>query len=196
MKRKLFSALLFGALVASSTSTFVSCKDYDDDIQSLQAQIDANKKSIESIEALIKSGSVITNVEQSTNGVKVTLSDGKTFNLTNGADGKDGQDGKDGAPGTAWTIGSDGYWYKDGSKTDYYALGTKGDKGDKGDQGDKGDKGDAGEDGAAAQGGNACRRNCHRLRRDEEHGRALREDGILPSEVPAGLVQHLQRHRG
>ena len=84
MKRKLFNALLFGALVASSTSTFVSCKDYDDDIQSLQAQIDANKKSIESIEALIKSGSVITNVEQSTNGVKVTLSDGKTFNLTNG----------------------------------------------------------------------------------------------------------------
>ena len=49
MKRKLFNALLFGALVASSTSTFVSCKDYDDDIQSLQAQIDANKKSIESI---------------------------------------------------------------------------------------------------------------------------------------------------
>ena len=40
MKRKLFSALLFGALVASSTSTFVSCKDYDDDISNLQSQID------------------------------------------------------------------------------------------------------------------------------------------------------------
>lgn len=178
MKRKLFNALLFGALVASSTSTFVSCKDYDDDIQSLQAQIDANKKSIESIEALIKSGSVITNVEQSTNGVKVTLSDGKTFNLTNGADGKDGQDGKDGAPGTAWTIGSDGYWYKDGSKTDYYALGTKGDKGDKGDQGDKGDKGDAGEDGAAAQGK-------YYVINAETFMLDLYEDGVL---VKAGAV--------
>ena len=61
MKRKLFSALLFGAFLTASTSTFVSCKDYDDDIQNLQAQIDANKKAISDIQALISSGSVITN---------------------------------------------------------------------------------------------------------------------------------------
>ena len=79
MKRKLFNALLFGALVAASTSTFVSCKDYDDDIQSLQAQIDANSKAIKDLEALIKAGSVITSVDPITNGVKVTLSDGKSF---------------------------------------------------------------------------------------------------------------------
>ena len=36
MRRKFISALLFGALVTASTSTFVSCKDYDDDINGLQ----------------------------------------------------------------------------------------------------------------------------------------------------------------
>ena len=40
MKRKLFSAILFGALLTASTSGLTSCKDYDDDISNLQGQID------------------------------------------------------------------------------------------------------------------------------------------------------------
>lgn len=40
MKRKFFSALLMGALTIASVSTFTSCKDYDDDIDNLQSQID------------------------------------------------------------------------------------------------------------------------------------------------------------
>lgn len=40
MKRKYFSALLMGALAIASVSTFTSCKDYDDDIDNLQSQID------------------------------------------------------------------------------------------------------------------------------------------------------------
>ncbi|MDD5896000.1 MAG: PL29 family lyase N-terminal domain-containing protein, partial [Prevotellaceae bacterium] len=87
MKRKLFSALLFGACLMASTSTFVSCKDYDDDIQNLQTQIDANSKAIAEIQKLIQSGSVITNVSSTANGVTVTLSNGNTFNVTNGKDG-------------------------------------------------------------------------------------------------------------
>ena len=35
MNKKFLSAILFGALMVSSTGTFVSCKDYDDDILSL-----------------------------------------------------------------------------------------------------------------------------------------------------------------
>jgi hypothetical protein len=31
MNKKFLSAILFGALMVSSTGTFVSCKDYDDD---------------------------------------------------------------------------------------------------------------------------------------------------------------------
>ena len=41
MKRKIFSKLLMGALLIASVSSFVSCKDYDDDIDNLQKQIDA-----------------------------------------------------------------------------------------------------------------------------------------------------------
>ena len=32
MNKKFLSAILFGALMVTSTGTFVSCKDYDDDI--------------------------------------------------------------------------------------------------------------------------------------------------------------------
>ena len=117
MKRQFFSALLMGAMVVGATTSLQSCKDYDDDIQNLQQQIDANSKAIKAIEDLIKNGSVITNVAEADNGVTVTLSDGKKFTIANG---------KDGTPGTAWTIGTDGYWYKNGEKTVYKALGEDG----------------------------------------------------------------------
>lgn len=38
--------------------------------------------------------------------------------------------GKDGEDASSWSIGEDGYWYKDGVKTDTRAIGVKGDKGD------------------------------------------------------------------
>ena len=40
MKKKIFSKLLMGAVLVASISSFVSCKDYDDDISNLQSQID------------------------------------------------------------------------------------------------------------------------------------------------------------
>ena len=46
MKRKYFSALLMGALTIASVSTFTSCKDYDDDIKSLQEQIDKSGSTV------------------------------------------------------------------------------------------------------------------------------------------------------
>lgn len=49
MKRKFISALLFGALVTASTSTFVSCKDYDDDITELRGQITTNATDLSSL---------------------------------------------------------------------------------------------------------------------------------------------------
>ena len=42
MKRKIFSKLLMGALLIASVSSFVSCKDYDDDINDLRSQIQGN----------------------------------------------------------------------------------------------------------------------------------------------------------
>ena len=43
MNKKFLSAILFGALMVTSTGTFVSCKDYEDDIQDVQEQVNANK---------------------------------------------------------------------------------------------------------------------------------------------------------
>lgn len=40
MKKKFLSSLLFAALVGGAVSTFTACKDYDDDINSLQKKVD------------------------------------------------------------------------------------------------------------------------------------------------------------
>ena len=144
MKRKYFSALLMGALTIASVSTFTSCKDYDDDISNLQQQIDANATAIKQIEDLIKGGGVIKTVSEATDGVTVTLSNGQSFNIKNGTNGVDG------TPGTAWTISDDGFWMKDGEKTDYKAIGEKGDTGAQGPQGPQGPAGAAGSDATAA----------------------------------------------
>ena len=60
MRKKIFSALLFGAVAMVSTSTLVSCKDYDDDVNRLQEQVDdlsslkAAKADVESAIASLK----------------------------------------------------------------------------------------------------------------------------------------------
>lgn len=156
MNKKFLGALLIGALTVTSTGTLVSCKDYDDDITNLQNQIDANKSAIEKIEALIKSGSVITGVTQDGTGVKFTLSNGQSYTVNNGKDGVAGAAGKN---ADVWTIGTDGYWYKNDTKTEYYALGSKGEKGDKGDKGDKGETGAPGAPGAPGETGHYFRPN-------------------------------------
>lgn len=50
MRKKYLSALLFGALIAAPTGTFVSCsEDYDDDITELRQQITTNATDISSL---------------------------------------------------------------------------------------------------------------------------------------------------
>mgnify|MGYP000771287206 FL=1 len=145
MKRKYFSALLMGALTIASVSTFTSCKDYDDDINNLQSQIDALSKTLSELQTKINDGSILKSVESDGNGgIIVTVTKNGTDTSYNIKQGVQGAAGKD---GDVWKIGENGYWYKNDTKTEYYALGTKGDKGDKGDQGDKGEAGTAGKDG-------------------------------------------------
>lgn len=120
MKKKFVRVMLFGALTLSAAVSFVGCKDYDDDISRLEKDIAANKTAIDEINTLIKSGSVITSVDDVTGGVKVTMSDGKSFTITNGEAGAAGKDG------ATWTIEKDGYWYKNGEKSEYKAVGQDG----------------------------------------------------------------------
>ena len=55
MNKKFLSAILFGALMVTSTGTFVSCKDYDDDIDSLQGQVDTNVSAIDALKSQLSS---------------------------------------------------------------------------------------------------------------------------------------------
>ena len=73
MNKKFLSAILFGALMVTSTGTFVSCKDYDDDIDNLQGQIDANKAGIEELKKLIGEGDYVTNVTKDGDNIVVSF---------------------------------------------------------------------------------------------------------------------------
>ena len=142
MKRKYFSVLLMGALAIASTSMVTSCKDYDDDINNLQAQIDALSKTLSELQTKINDGSILKSVESDGNGgIKVTVTKNGTDTSYNIKQGEQGAAGKD---ADVWKIGEDGYWYKNDSKTEYKALGTNGEKGE---TGAAGAAGAAGKDG-------------------------------------------------
>ena len=153
MNKKFLSALLLGALTVTSTGTLVSCKDYDDDITNLQEQIDKNAKAIKEINDLIAKGGVITGTTSVEGGVKVTLSNGTDFLI------KNGEKGADGLNGVSWTIGEDGFWYKDGKKTEYKALGKDGEKGEQGPAGPAGPAGPQGPQGQPGQNATASGEN-------------------------------------
>ena len=95
-KRKFISIALAGALFCGvAGTTFVGCKDYDDDINSLdervtknEGEIAANKKAIEDIQNLLKTGVVLTNVMEDENGLTLTLSNGNIYQIKNGKAGK------------------------------------------------------------------------------------------------------------
>ena len=53
MRKKYLSALLFGALLFASAGTFTSCKDYDDDINNLQEQIDQVAKDLNDLKTKV-----------------------------------------------------------------------------------------------------------------------------------------------
>ena len=135
MKKNFVRVMLFGALTLA-TVTYVGCKDYDDDIDNLQTQIDANKASIAELQNFVKEGKWVTNVEQITDGFKITFNDNKSYSITSGKDAtpttikidpvtknwivndndlgicaeeKKGADGKPGAAGSPGGKGEDGY---------------------------------------------------------------------------------------
>ena len=73
MNKKFLSAILFGTLMVTSAGTFESCKDYDDDIDNLQGQIDANKAGIEELKKLIGEGDYVTNVTKDGDNIVVSF---------------------------------------------------------------------------------------------------------------------------
>ena len=56
MNKKFLSAILFGALMVSSTGTFVSCKDYDDDIDQINQKLDGVEATVADLQKKIGDG--------------------------------------------------------------------------------------------------------------------------------------------
>ena len=81
MNKKYLSAILFGALMVTSTGTFVSCKDYDDDIDSLNEKVDKLTKDLSELQAA--AGKYVTAVkyDAATGKLTVTGGNGETFQL-------------------------------------------------------------------------------------------------------------------
>ena len=137
MKRKMFFRLAVTCLVA--VSALIACtKDYESDIKELQNKVDGLSKQVADLDQLIKDGYVITDVSPITGGTRVTLSNGKTFDVTNGIDGDDGEDGKD---GTTWKIGDNENWWADYGDGKGFVDSGKPSRGAKGDKGLTGDRG-------------------------------------------------------
>ena len=153
MNKKFLSAILFGALMVTSTGTFVSCKDYDDDIDEINKELTDLKSNLSDLESKVNAGGAyVTKIESVDGGFKVSVSDGTSYNLTVASaaagskvviDDKTGEISID-DKATGWfaTTGEgeeavdmtpyvkDGYWYlydktaKDFVKSEYKAAGN------------------------------------------------------------------------
>jgi len=78
MNKKFLSAILFGALMVTSTGTFVSCKDYDDDIESINKELTDIKSQIAALQNKVDAGNYVTNITKAENGINVAFSNGTT----------------------------------------------------------------------------------------------------------------------
>ena len=90
MNKKFLSAILFGALMVSSTGTFVSCKDYDDDIDRIDKELTEINATIASLDAAIKAGKFVSSYSAITGGYELVFTDGSKITISNGKDGNDG----------------------------------------------------------------------------------------------------------
>ncbi|WP_304717776.1 PL29 family lyase N-terminal domain-containing protein, partial [Phocaeicola sartorii] len=138
--KKFLSAILFGALMVSSTGTFVSCKDYDDDIDNINKELTDIKATIASLDAAIKAGKSISSYTAVANGYELTFTDGSKITISNGKDGAQGEQGLQGIQGPAGPAGSsivpkfkvdaDSYWMVsvDEGGTYEYVLNEAGEK--------------------------------------------------------------------
>lgn len=73
-----FRWALFCGIAATS---LVGCKDYDDDIDNLNNKVDGLQSTLESLQADIKAGKFVKNIEATADGIKVTFSNDDTKDI-------------------------------------------------------------------------------------------------------------------
>ena len=138
---------LMGAFVT------VGCNQFEDDINKLKDDVAALQESLTDVQSKIDDGAVITDVTPTADGLKITLSDGSSYDVKNGANGAKGDkgdkgdtgaqgeagatgaQGEAGTPGSVVTIGENGNWFIDGVDTELAAQGEQGEQGEQGQQG-------------------------------------------------------------
>ena len=83
MRKKYLSALLFGALLFASAGTFQSCKDYDDDINNLQEQINTINTSLGELTDKINAlGAGVTDFKYENGKLVIVTDKGTNFEVT------------------------------------------------------------------------------------------------------------------
>ena len=73
MNKKFLSAILFGALMVTSTGTFVSCKDYDEDIDAINSELTNIKSTIAALQSKVDAGNYVTGVTKTAEGITFTF---------------------------------------------------------------------------------------------------------------------------
>ena len=125
---KIFLAL---ALLGGLAGMAVSCKDYTEELGALSAKVDDLELAIAALQGKVDAGSVISNVESTSTGWRVSLSDGSHFDVKDGVNGSNGNNGN-GGKSPVITIGGNGNWFVDGVDTGVSAQGPQGDPGQAG----------------------------------------------------------------
>ncbi|MCD8474254.1 MAG: hypothetical protein LRY34_00300 [Bacteroides graminisolvens] len=82
MKKNFVKVVLLGALAFSTTVSFVGCKDYDDDIDAVNAKVDELTKSLSDLQT--KVGGLVKSVayDETTGILTVVGSDGTSLTYT------------------------------------------------------------------------------------------------------------------
>ena len=168
MKKFFYCALLTLATV------FTGCYDDDDlwnriddltgrveTIEEMLQGLNTEITDIKTVVSALNKGAVITAVEETPQGYRLTFSDGKVIELHHGINGIDGENApvigvKEDVDGVYyWTITVNGVteWLLDSNGNKLRVTGKDGEKGDKGDKGDQGETGPMGPTGPAGQDG-------------------------------------------
>ena len=117
---KKFFRMVMALSLVGGVLAFSGCTDYEDDINALDDRVTALEGTVADLQSQIESGAVITSVTQTDNGITVTLSNGESYEITNG------QDGTDGTPGSVVEIGENGNWFIDNVDTGMPSQGAAG----------------------------------------------------------------------
>ena len=168
MKKFFYCALLALATV------FTGCYDDDDlwnriddltgrveTIEEMLQGLNTEITDIKTVVSALNKGAVITAVEETPQGYRLTFSDGKVIELHHGVNGIDGENApvigvKEDVDGIYyWTITVNGVteWLLDSNGNKLRVTGKDGEKGDKGGKGEQGETGPMGPTGPAGQDG-------------------------------------------